>query len=110
MRVFCINEEIFRSVRGFGAEGLSFAGKSFTWRGGLNNQSHSRLGRFLVTDNWDNLFNGSMQGVLPRSISDHFPIFLEEGDMKKRLSPFRFENMWLEEEEFKDQMKMWWRI
>ena len=49
-----------------------------------------------------------MQSVLPRPISDHFPIFLEEGDMKRRLSPFRFENMWLEEEEFKDQMKMWW--
>ena len=22
-----------------------------TWRGGLNNQSHSRLNRFLLTDN-----------------------------------------------------------
>ena len=28
--------------------------------------------------------------------------------MKRGPSPFRFENMWLEEEGFKDQMKMWW--
>ena len=33
-------------------------GGPFTWRGGLNNQSQSRVDRFVVTDNWDNLFNG----------------------------------------------------
>ena len=33
-------------------------GGPFTWRGGLNNQVQSRLDRFLVTDNWDNLCNG----------------------------------------------------
>ena len=26
--------------------------------GGLNNQSQSRVDRFVVTDNWDSLFNG----------------------------------------------------
>ena len=38
----------------------SMQGGSFAWRGGLNNQSQSRLNRFLVTDNWDSLSNGSM--------------------------------------------------
>ena len=29
--------------------------------------------------------------------------------MRRGPSPFRFENMWLEEEGFKDQVKNWWR-
>ena len=60
-----------------------------------------------MTDNRDSLFNGSVQGVLPRQVSDHFPIFLEGRGMKRGPSPFIFENMWLEEGS-KDQMKMWW--
>ncbi|RVW80668.1 Transposon TX1 uncharacterized 149 kDa protein [Vitis vinifera] len=83
-------------------------GGPFTWRGGLNNRVQSRLDRFLVTDSWDNMFNGAVQGILPRPVSDHFPILLEGGGLKRGPSPFRFENMWLEEEGFKDKLKMWW--
>ena len=52
-------------------------GGPFTWRDGLNNQSHSRLDRFFMTNNWDSLFNEAVQEVLPRPISDHFPVLLE---------------------------------
>ena len=82
-------------------------GGPFTWRGGLNNQAQSRLDLFLVTDNGDNLFNGAVQGILPRPVPNHFPVLLEGGGLKRGPSPFRFENMWLEGEGFKDKMKMW---
>ncbi|RVW74115.1 Transposon TX1 uncharacterized 149 kDa protein [Vitis vinifera] len=48
------------------------------------------------------------QGILARPISDHFPILLEGGGLKRGPSPFKFENMWLEEKGFMDQMKKWW--
>ncbi|RVW70195.1 Transposon TX1 uncharacterized 149 kDa protein [Vitis vinifera] len=83
-------------------------GVLFTWQGGLNNQSQSRLDRFLVIDDWDKMFNGAVQGILARPVSDHFPILLEGGGLKRGPSPFRFKNMWLEEKGFMDQMKKWW--
>ena len=83
-------------------------GGPFTWRGGLNNQAQSRLDLFLVTDNGDNLFNGAVQGILPRPVPNHFPVLLEGGGLKRGPSPFRFENMWLEEKGIKDKMKTWW--
>ena len=55
-----------------------------------------------------NLNNGSVQVVLTRPISYHFPILLDGGGLRKGPSPFRFENMWLEDEGFKDQVKNWW--
>ncbi|RVW41857.1 DExH-box ATP-dependent RNA helicase DExH9 [Vitis vinifera] len=40
-------------------EFLAMQGGSFTWSGGLNNQSHSRLDRFLVSDEWEGHFTGA---------------------------------------------------
>ena len=68
-------------------------GGPFTWRGGLNDQSQSRLDRFLEIEDWDSIFNGAVQGILARLVFDHFPILLEGGDLKRGPSWFRFENM-----------------
>ena len=87
---------------------LPLFGGPFTWSGGMNNQSFSRLDRFLINEEWDCLFSGSKQCVLPRPVSDHFPILLEGGGVKRGPSSFRFENMWLKVEEFKDLLKAWW--
>ncbi|RVX21021.1 hypothetical protein CK203_002180 [Vitis vinifera] len=83
-------------------------GGSFTWRGDLNNQSHYRLDWFLVSDEWEGHFIGVVQCVLPKPVSDHFPILLDGRGVRRGLMPFRFENMLLKEEGFKDKVQAWW--
>ena len=85
-------------------------GGQYTWKGGLNNRRMARLDRFLITDDWETLFGGANQSLLPRPLSDHHPILLEGGRCTvKGPSPFRFENMWLKEEGLKTLVEEWWR-
>ena len=76
--------------------------------GGLNNQSNSRLDRFLVLENWEGHFTRVVQCVLPKLVSDHCTILLDRGGLRKGPTPFRFENMRLKEEGFKDKLQAWW--
>ncbi|RVW43437.1 putative ribonuclease H protein [Vitis vinifera] len=64
---------------------------------------------FLVTPSWLDNFSGVIQRRLPRPVSDHFPILLEGGGLRRGPSPFRFENMWLKVEGFLDLIRSWWR-
>ena len=45
-------------------------GGPFTWSGDLNDQIKSRLDFFLVFEEWENHFNGTMQCVIPRPVCD----------------------------------------
>ena len=63
---------------------------------------------FLVFDDWENHFNGLFQSILSRPVSDHTPILLDGGEIRKGKIPFRFENMWLKVEDFKDLIRNWW--
>jgi hypothetical protein len=84
---------------------LPLAGGPFTWS---NNQSWSRLDRFLVSPDWEVKFPGSLQKRLPRLCSDHFPILLDCGGVHWGPRPFKFENMWLKAEGFMDRVRIWW--
>ncbi|RVX19456.1 LINE-1 retrotransposable element ORF2 protein [Vitis vinifera] len=82
---------------------------SFTWS---NMQEHpvcKRLDRFLYSNEWEQLFPQSLQEVLPRWTSDHWPIVLETNPFKWGPTPFRFENMWLHHPSFKECFGRWWR-
>ena len=87
---------------------LHLIGGPFTWRRGLNDQVLARLDPFLVSDDWEGHLNGVLQYLLPRPVLDHAPILLDGGVVCRGPSPFRFENMWLKEEGFKELVKSWW--
>ena len=62
---------------------VPLVGGPFTWNGGVNNQTFSRLDRFLINEGWDNHFGDVRQCVLPRPVSDHFPILLDVGGVRR---------------------------
>ena len=87
---------------------LPLQGSPYTWKERLNNQRMARLDRRLVTDDWEIHFGGARQSLLPKPLSYHHPIFLEGGGCPVGPLPFRFENMWLKEEGFKNLINEWW--
>ena len=84
---------------------IPMAGGQYTWS---NNNSRSRLDRFLFSPNIEEHFTMVSQRCLPRLCSDHFPILLECGPTLYGRSPFRFENMWLKSECFHEKVQRWW--
>ena len=43
---------------------------------------------FLVSNDWESYFSGVIQSTLPRPISDHCPILLDAGGIRKGPTPF----------------------
>ncbi|RVX09647.1 hypothetical protein CK203_012374 [Vitis vinifera] len=64
---------------------------------------------FLVSPSWVDQFSGIYQCRLPRPVSDHFPIMLVGDGIRRGPTPFRFENMWLKTEGFKELVRNWWQ-
>ena len=80
----------------------------FTWSGGLNIRLKSIIDRFLIYEDWEAHFQGAIQVVLVKPVSDYSPILLDGGGIRRGPTPFRFENIWLKEEGFKEVLRKWW--
>ena len=87
---------------------LPLEGGSYTWSSRSDKPSMSRFDKVLVSHDWEDHYPEVIQRVLPRPISDHFPILVEAGGISRGKSHFRFENMWLKTEGFKDKVHSWW--
>ena len=92
-----------------GLRDLPLQGGLFTWRGGRNGRTMSRLDRFLVTYDWESHFSNVAHRSLPRPISDHFPLLLDNEGVKSGPTPFCFELMWLKFRGFRELLKGWWK-
>lgn len=68
----------------------------------------SKLDRFLVTNDWIDLYPEVNQLTLPKPASDHCPISLDSKCERWGPALFRFEFMWLELKLLASQIKEWW--
>lgn len=67
----------------------------------------TRLDRFLVSNDWLELYPKVCQIALPNSASNHWPLLLDSCMKRWGPAPFRFELMWLEEKELRILIKEW---
>ena len=88
--------------------GLPLGGGPYTWSSGSANPSMSRIDRFLISSDWEDRYLDVFQKLLPRPLLDHFPLLLEVGGLARGKSPFRFENMWVQDVGFVDHIEAWW--
>lgn len=86
---------------------LSVLGKRFTWFK-PDGSAMSRVGRFLLSEGWINMWSISAQWVRVRDVSDHCPIMLKGENTNWGPKPFRFNNCWLQHVDFKSFVEGSW--
>ena len=91
---------------------LSFIGKKFTWLKHYPNGGSiwERLDRAVFSAVWFSLFPATKVRTLSCVSSNHSPIFiLPDGIAPKKQKPWRFEQLWLENEGCHDSVAAAWK-
>lgn len=96
-----------------GLRDLGFVGSKFTWFKNYQNRGivWERLDRAVATNEWVDLFPATKVHTLEVGSSDHKPILiLPSGFVVKQNRPWRFEQMWLEDDGCHDTVAVAWSI
>ncbi|KAM3218172.1 hypothetical protein P3L10_022702 [Capsicum annuum] len=83
------------------------ASDTFSWRREERHKSAARLDKFLISEEQETSFRNIKQSTLHRVTSDHSPLILECRNWEKSNSYFKFENWWLQIENFEEMVKIW---
>ncbi|GJZ19134.1 RNA-directed DNA polymerase, eukaryota, reverse transcriptase zinc-binding domain protein [Tanacetum coccineum] len=87
---------------------IPFGGFNYTWTDKWGSKM-SKLDRFLVSDNFYEVFPHSTGIVLEKGIPDHRPILLKGLHVDYGLTPFCFFHSWLELHGFRDLVVNTWK-
>ena len=82
-------------------------GKKYTWYK-ANGTTKSRLDRFLVSDEWLQIWPAPKQYIQPRTVSDHCALVLKSCTKDWGPKPFRSLDVWLKEPGFRAMIKEKW--
>lgn len=86
---------------------VKMGGSAFTWIKGRGSKM-SKLDRFLITESFGDVWPNFEALTETRMYSDHKPIVLKQINRDYGISPFKFFNSWLEEEELEEIVKKTW--
>jgi exonuclease III len=94
---------------------LGFEGSPFTWIKGRKGPTFKaeRLDRIVASMAWINMFEGAKVIHLAKLSSDHCPLMLEFLQVLERVQRhrvFRFEAMWVKDEQSKDVVQQAWSL
>ncbi|MCH80013.1 LINE-1 reverse transcriptase like, partial [Trifolium medium] len=86
---------------------MPITGRQFTWSH-PNGITMSRLDRILLSSDWFLLWGNPNVWVAPRDVSDHCPLILRYDSADWGAKPFRFNNFWLKNNQFKELIAKTW--
>jgi hypothetical protein len=90
---------------------ISDPSRSYSWTNNQEKPIMAKLDRILVPMEWDKKYPTSQVTLLPKEVSDHYPMKISFGLKHITKEPiFRFEKCWLECEDFYEIVRKAWDI
>lgn len=110
----CLLEGFATTVNECGLADLGFVGEKFTWEKlrGQHNWIQERLDRCLANQTWQQMFPEVEVQVIEVATSDHLPLYLNLNKQvyAPRQKYFRFENIWLREQDCRNVVRNGWDL